>query len=284
MMNTTNLLITNAQLRLLIEKKDPILIFDCRFDLSKSHIGKEHYLEGHIPSAVYIDLEKDLSGTKNPLLGRHPLPSPSDWAITRSRLGITKNSQSGLYDHQENTYSARMWWMLMSTGHTNIQILDGGYHSWLDSQGAIEVGETKHTSPLSDALPIAYEHLFTMKDVQENLSSKAFQIIDARTAERFRGDVEPLDPVAGHIPGAINRLYKKNLKEGSSFKTPEVLRQEWSSVNLPPSSIVHQCGSGVTACHNLFAMELAGLKGSKLYAGSWSEWCNHPTNLMAKGD
>jgi thiosulfate/3-mercaptopyruvate sulfurtransferase len=281
-MKTTNLLISNKELHLLLNNQDPnVLILDCRFDLAKPHIGKEQYLAGHIPGAYYVDLEKDLSGPKNPHLGRHPLPTPQAWANTRSQLGISSNSKIVIYDQLENTYSARMWWMLTATGHNNVQILDGGFQTWTSFGYSVMLGEEKPEPLKLDASVVDYEKLIEMNDVQVNLSNPIFHIIDARAAERFRGEVEPLDPVAGHIPGAINRLYKMNLNADSLFKTSEELRHEWHHLNLAPELIVHQCGSGVTACHNLFAMELAGLKGSKLYAGSWSEWCNHPNNPVA---
>jgi len=284
-MNTSNLLITNKELHLLLQQQDSnLILLDCRFDLTKPHIGKEQYLAGHIPGAYYVDLEKDLSGPKNPQFGRHPLPTPVVWAKTRSSLGISSNSQIVIYDHLENTYSARMWWMLTATGHNNVQILDGGFQNWTSNDYVVQIDEVKPFPLKVDARVIDYKNLIVMNDVQDNLSKPVFHVIDARAAERFRGEVEPLDPVAGHIPGAMNRLYKMNLNPDSLFKSPEELRKEWTGFNLAPELIVHQCGSGITACHNLFAMELAGLKGSKLYAGSWSEWCNHSHNPVAKGD
>ena len=284
-MNTTNLLINNKELRLLLQHQDSkVLTFDCRFNLAKPHIGKEQYLEGHIPGAHYVDLERDLSCPENPQLGRHPLPTPESWANTRSQLGISSDSKIVIYDDLENTYSARMWWMLTATGHKNVQILDGGFHTWTSLGNPVELGDNQPSPLKLEANVVGYTNLIEMQDVQDNLSNPIFHIIDARAPERFRGDIEPLDPVAGHIPGAINRLYKMNLNSDALFKSPNELRKEWHSLNLAPELIVHQCGSGVTACNNLFAMELAGLKGSKLYAGSWSQWCNHSNNPVATGD
>jgi thiosulfate/3-mercaptopyruvate sulfurtransferase len=262
---------------------DDTVIFDCRFDLSQPHLGHQQYLEGHIPSSIYVDLEKDLSGPKNPLQGRHPLPNSSNWANTRARLGISENTHVILYDLQENTYSARMWWMLKAIGHQSIQILDGGFKEWVKLGGAVESGPSRKPNSVINLPIIEYKGLIQMSDVQQNIKNPCFQIMDARAKERFRGETEPLDPVAGHIPGAMNRPYKNNLNDNHLFKTGSELADEFSKISFAPTQLVHSCGSGVTACHNLLAMEIAGLSGSLLYAGSWSEWCNHPHNPIASG-
>lgn len=275
-------LISATELQHVIQNPStPFLLFDCRFHLTKPHLGYEQYAEGHIPGAVYVDLEKVLSGPKNPLQGRHPLPSPENWAHQRAQLGIETNAVVILYDDSENTYSARMWWMLRATGHLRVHIVDGGYRAWLKQVGTVETQENT-PSPTAQRLPaVNYVGLVTMSDIQNQLSRPSFTILDARAAERFRGEVEPLDPVAGHIPGAINQAYKNNLHEDFLFKSKDELRQMF--MPYPPHCVVHQCGSGVTACHNLLAMEIAGLSGSLLYAGSWSEWCQDPQNPVAKG-
>jgi len=259
------------------------VIFDCRFDLNQPHLGHQQYLEGHIPSSIYVDLEKDLSGPKNPLQGRHPLPNSSNWANTRARLGISENTHVILYDLQENTYSARMWWMLKAIGHKSIQILDGGFKEWVKLGGVVESGPSREPNSLINLPIIEYKGLIKMSDVQHNIENPCFQIMDARAKERFSGETEPLDPVAGHIPGAMNRPYKNNLNDNHLFKTGSELADEFSKISFAPTQLVHSCGSGVTACHNLLAMEIAGLSGSLLYAGSWSEWCNHPHNPIATG-
>jgi len=262
---------------------DDTVIFDCRFDLSQPHLGHQQYLEGHIPSSIYVDLEKDLSGPKNPLQGRHPLPNSSNWADTRARLGVSENTHVILYDLQENTYSARMWWMLKAIGHKSVQILDGGFKEWVKLGGTVESGPSLEPNSLINTPIIEYKGLIQMSDVQHNIKNPCFQIMDARAKERFRGEAEPLDPVAGHIPGAMNRPYKNNLNDNHLFKTGSELADEFSNIGFAPNQVVHSCGSGVTACHNLLAMEIAGLSGSLLYAGSWSEWCNHPQNPIATG-
>ena len=284
-MNAHTLLISVDQLQEIIQNQQlPFLIFDCRFDLSQPAIGYEQFIKGHIPHARYVDLEKNLSGPKNPLQGRHPLPTPEEWAQTRANLGISENTLVILYDFLENTYSARMWWMLKAVGHQHIHILNGGFSAWLSVGGKVEEGEGSFNLSIPNLPSIAFEGLIKMIDIQKNLLDPSFTILDARANERFRGDVEPLDPIAGHIPGALNRPYKLNLNQNNLFKSPLELQLELNHLKSQASQVVHQCGSGVTACHNLLAMELAGLKGSLLYAGSWSEWCNHTQNPIALGD
>ena len=284
-MNANTLLISVDQLQEIIKNQQlPFLIFDCRFDLSKPALGYEQFIQGHIPNARYVDLEKNLSGPKNPLQGRHPLPTPEEWAQTRANLGISENTLVILYDFLENTYSARMWWMLKAVGHQHIHILDGGYLAWLSAGGVVEVGEGPHCTPICALPPAVFEGLIKMEDIQKNLLNPSFTVLDARASERFRGDVEPLDPIAGHIPGALNRPYKLNLNQSNLFKSPLELQLEFNHLQSQASQVVHQCGSGVTACHNLLAMELAGIEGSFLYAGSWSEWCHHPENPIALGN
>lgn len=284
-MNAHTLLISVGQLQEIIQNQQlPFLIFDCRFDLSRPALGYEQFIQGHIPGASYVDLEKNLSGPKNPLQGRHPLPTPEEWAQTRANLGISKNTLVILYDFLENTYSARMWWMLKAVGYQHIHILDGGFSAWLSAGGKVEEGEGSFNPSIPNLPSIAFEGLIKMIDIQKNILNPSFTILDARASERFRGDVEPLDPIAGHIPGALNRPYKLNLNQNNLFKSPLELQLEFNYLQSQASQVVHQCGSGVTACHNLLAMELAGLKGSLLYGGSWSEWCNHTQNPIALGD
>jgi thiosulfate/3-mercaptopyruvate sulfurtransferase len=281
-MTSNSILISVQELQTSLQNQlNHIVLFDCRFDLSQPHLGHQQFLDGHIPGAIYVDLEKDLSGPKNPLSGRHPLPSSAEWANTRARLGISENTKVILYDLQENTYSARMWWMLKAIGHQSIHILDGGFKEWLQLGGMIESGPSSKANSLHKLPIVEYKGLIHMSDVQHNITNPCFQIMDARAQERFRGEIEPLDPIAGHIPGAINRPYKHNLNNKNLFKTKSELVNEFSNIGYAANQVVHQCGSGVTACHNLLAMELAGFKGSLLYAGSWSEWCNHPQNPVA---
>lgn len=280
-----SLLIEAQELQtLLVTKPQSFLLFDCRFDLADPLKGQQEFASTHIPRAIYVSLTQDLSGKKDPSKGRHPLPTPTEWLSTKQRLGISLNSRIVIYDDSENIYSARMWWMLKSTGHTNIQLLNGGIQAWKKTVLPLSAEATLPNASQIDATMVvtSFSQLKTMLDVQKNLEDRRFMIVDARASNRFRGENETLDPVAGHIPNALNRPYKNNLTSEGLFKSPEVLHQEWASLTQTP--IVHQCGSGVTACNNLFAMELAGLKGSSLYAGSWSEWCYHPQNPVATGN
>ena len=267
-------LISANQLEEIINSGENVLLCDCRFDLVDPLIGKKSYEESHIPGAIYVDLDKDLSGPKTGSNGRHPLPSPEAWAQTKARLGISPNTLVVAYDKQGSVYASRLWWMLKATGHANIQVLDGGLDSWNGPMGTIPRSPT----PCSQAIGVMpYAGLVLVDEVVSNLQTQKNKVVDARTEDRFHGQNETLDPVGGHIPGAMSRFFKNNLN-ATAFKTPEQLFKEFSEFLGPikASEVIHQCGSGVTACHNLLAMELAGFKGSRLYAGSWSEWCADP--------
>ncbi len=267
-------LITANQLEELLNSGANVLVCDCRFDLANTEAGRSAYEEGHIPGAIYVDLDKNLSGKKNGINGRHPLPSPEGWAKTQEDLGIDPLARVIAYDNQGSVYASRLWWLLRSTGHTSVQVLDGGLDAW---NGPIGTMPRKPT-PLNQKIePRPYLNLSLVSSVLENISTKQNTIIDARANDRFQGQNETLDPVGGHIPGALNRFFKENLVSGQ-FKSPEQLYKEFVSLlgNTKASTVIHQCGSGVTACHNLLAMEVAGLTGSHLYAGSWSEWCADP--------
>jgi thiosulfate/3-mercaptopyruvate sulfurtransferase len=250
------------------------LICDCRFDLAQVSAGREAYAKGHIPGAIYVDLDTDLSGSKTGKNGRHPLPDPDDWARIRQHLGIAPDTHVIAYDSQGSAFASRLWWMLRAIGHGKVQVLDGGLESW---KGQLST-EILAPAPLENKpKPVAYQGLVLADAVLDNLASQRKTVIDARSPDRFHGQNETLDPVAGHIPGSLNRFFKNNL-EGSEFKSPEILRKEYSELleNCQASDVIHTCGSGVTACVNLLAMEHAGLVGSLLFAGSWSEWCADP--------
>ena len=250
------------------------MICDCRFDLQQTTAGQEAYANGHIPGAIYIDLENDLSDTKTGTNGRHPLPTPANWAKTRQRIGIDSQSHVIAYDSQGSVYASRLWWMLRATRHGKVQVLDGGLDCW---QGPVSKVKRVPTHLHMQLKPREYEGLVLVDEVVKNLASQNKTVLDARAPDRFRGQNETLDPVGGHVPGAINRFFKENLVAGE-FKSPEILRGEFTQLlgNTKAQDVIHQCGSGVTACHNLLAMENAGLRGSLLYAGSWSEWCSDP--------
>lgn len=251
-----------------------VLVCDCRFDLTQASAGREAYAAGHIQGAIYVDLEEDLSDTKTGTNGRHPLPNPDKWAKIRQRLGIDSNTYVIAYDSQDSVFASRLWWMLRAIGHDKMQVLDGGLESW---KGVLSKAIIVPTPLEKQPKPLAYQGLVLVDEMLNNLASQRKTVIDARSPDRFHGQNEMLDPVAGHIPGSLNRFFKSN-QEGSKFKSPEILRKEFYELlgNIRASDVIHSCGSGVTACHNLLAMEHAGLNGSLLYAGSWSEWCADP--------
>jgi thiosulfate/3-mercaptopyruvate sulfurtransferase len=269
-----NPLITTNQLQELLNSGANVLICDCRFDLAQPSAGREAYTKGHIRGAIYVDLETDLSGSKTGTNGRHPLPDPNHWATIRQRLGIDSNSHVIAYDSQGSAFASRLWWMLRAIGHDKVQVLDGGLESW---KGLISNAILSPTPLEKPPEPLEYKGLVLVDTMIDNLASQRKTIIDARSSDRFHGKNETLDPVAGHIPGSLNRFFKSNL-EGIEFKTPESLGKEFFQLlgNIQASDVIHLCGSGVTACHSLLAMEYAGLSGSLLYAGSWSEWCADP--------
>ena len=267
-------LISANQLEEIINSGENVLLCDCRFDLLDPSAGKQSYEESHIPGAIFVDLDRDLSGTKTGVNGRHPLPSPQAWAQTKARLGINPNTLVVAYDKQGSVYASRLWWMLKATGHANVRVLDGGLDAWNGPMGSVP----RSPIPCTETIGVMpYAGLVLVDEVLGNLQTQKSKILDARANDRFHGQNETLDPVAGHIPGAMNRFFKENLS-ATAFKTPEHLFKEFVDFLGPikPSEVIHQCGSGVTACHNLLAMEIAGLKGSRLYAGSWSEWCADP--------
>ena len=269
-----NPLITTNQLQELLDNGANVLICDCRFDLAKVSAGREAYAHGHIPRAIYVDLDTDLSAAKTGTNGRHPLPDSDDWASTRQRLGIGFNTHVIAYDSQGSAFASRLWWMLRAIGHDKVQVLDGGWDAWRKEVSTAIVSP----APLANKPDLmSYQGLVLVEEVVKNVASRRRIVIDARPPDRFHGQNETLDPVAGHIPGSLNRFFKNNL-EGSGFKSAEILGKEFSELlgNIRASDVIHSCGSGVTACVNLLAMEHAGHCGSWLYAGSWSEWCADP--------
>ncbi|MGV0962694.1 MAG: sulfurtransferase [Polynucleobacter sp.] len=272
-------LITANQLEEILNSGENVLLCDCRFDLVDPLAGKKSYLEGHIPGALYVDLDHDLSGSKTGKNGRHPLPTPEAWAQTKSRLGMDSKTLVIAYDNQGSVYASRLWWMLKATGHANVQVLDGGLDAWNGPIGTLP-RQPEATSTPVPSMP--YVGLVLVDGVMQNLQSRECVIVDARANDRFHGQNETLDPVGGHIPNAINYCFRENLT-GKSFKPAEQLFKDFHGFlgATKPSEVIHQCGSGVTACHNLLAMEIAGLKGSRLYAGSWSEWCADPSRPVA---
>ncbi len=260
-----------------------VLIVDCRFDLADPAKGARDYLDGHIPGAVYASLDHDLSDLSRQAegLGRHPLPLESAFNALLSRWGWREGMQVVSYDAAGGALAAaRLWWLLRLVGVQQVAVLDGGYAAWLAAGLSVERGESA-ARPASQ-VSLHYDASQVLLDHAAFLQGK---LLDARAAPRYRGDVEPLDRVGGHVPGALNRPFADNLDNDGRFKPAELLRDEFAAVlgSTMPSQVVHMCGSGVTACHNLLAMEHAGLHGSRLYAPSWSGWISDPSRPVAKG-
>jgi len=280
-------LIDAAALRERLAGAEPPVLLDTSFDLADPAAGERSYREGHLPGAHYLHLDRDLADHTHapgaPFRGRHPLPARETFAATLGRLGIGPSTQVVVYDRQGATFAARAWWMLRWLGHREVAVLDGGLQAWVAAGGAL------NQEPPAPRGPTTYTPAPSLMPTVDADTLAAglggLRLIDARAAERFRGDVEPLDPVAGHIPGALNRPFKDNLDAEGRFLRPEALREAFLPLlgGRPASEVVHQCGSGVTACHNLLAMEAAGLSGAALYPGSWSEWCADPARPVARG-
>jgi len=254
------------------------IIFDCRHDLLEIEKGERLYREGHIPGAHFANMDTDLSGEKNGGNGRHPLPSPNAFAAFLARHGVGPNSSVVAYDDVGGQFAARLWWMARWIGLTNVHLLDGGLQKWI-AEGRGLSKEVPVPQPVALRAEPDALMLWSAGEVEAHIGDAQFALIDARAPERYRGEVEPIDPVAGHIPGALNRFFKQNLAPDLTLRPPLELAKEFNALTggLPPENIIHQCGSGVTACMNIFAMEYAGLKGAKLYAGSWSEWVSDPS-------
>jgi thiosulfate/3-mercaptopyruvate sulfurtransferase len=282
-------LIDASALRELVGKPD-IAVIDCRFDLINPEGGRRAYLKGHIPGARYADLNKDLSAPVSPNSGRHPLPSPEDFATTLSKLGIRDVTQVIAYDDAGGSFAARLWWLLRWLGHTAVAVLDGGINAWSAAGGTLESGEEKplprgntgsgRTSSGADGAAV-----IETADIAAFLTDPKHLLVDARAAERFAGSLEPIDAVAGHIPGAVNQPFSANLAPDGRFLAGPELRRLWDArlAGRKAEHVAAMCGSGVTACHNLLSLEVAGLPGAKLYAGSWSEWIRDPKRPVASG-
>lgn len=259
-------------------------IIDCRFDLQHDHWGRDQYQESHIPGAVYAHLSDDMSASKTGLNGRHPWPSTQAMTATFSRLGIAKGMQAVVYDQDVGMYASRLWWMLRYMGHDAVAVLDGGWAKWTREGRPTRSGNETRAATYFAGQPRP-ELIVGVDSVAGAVSDPKTLLVDARAPERFEGQSEPLDRVAGHIPGAINRFFKQNVGPGGTFLPPDQLRpalRQTLGAHAPEHSIMY-CGSGVTACHNLLALEHVGLPGAKLYPGSWSEWCADPDRPVAAG-
>jgi thiosulfate/3-mercaptopyruvate sulfurtransferase len=261
------------------------VIVDTRFDLADPSKGERQFLEEHIPGARYAHLDRDLSGEKTGTNGRHPLPTAAQMRERFGALGIAPGKQVIVYDADNAMYAARLWWMLRFMGHEAVAVLDGGFERWRREVGAVASGEERGGTAAFSGQP-RDDWRLDVDTIASSLGDPSRVLVDARAEERFRGENETIDKVGGHIPGAKNRFYQHNLTSGKTFKPAAEVRAEWQSL-LGSTDIRHAvmyCGSGVTACHNLLALEHAGLPGARLYPGSWSEWSANPARPVETGN
>jgi len=286
---TFTTLISVKELQVLRTLGLPFMVFDCTFDLMKPETGPQHYANAHIPAAVYANLDTALSdksgATDTASGGRHPLPSREKFAAWLGSVGFTNTMQAVVYDRNGVNYCGRLWWMLKWAGHNAVAVLDGGLQAWQAEGGEVAQGVETAISPSKYTLAQSQRTLVAMKAVASNIGKPSQTIIDARATPRFKGEVEPLDPIAGHIPGALNRPFNQNMGADGKFKPATQLKAEFDALlgGRDPASVVHHCGSGVSAVPNVLAMEIAGLGQTALFAGSWSEWSNTARMPVAQG-
>ncbi|MDR2297478.1 MAG: sulfurtransferase [Comamonas sp.] len=292
-------LISVEQLARLQASGKPLMVFDCSFDLMNPPAGHEQYLQAHIPDAVFADLDKNLSaahgvpGENGQVAtsaqaasgGRHPLPSRERFAVWLSSIGFANDMQAVVYDRNGCNYCGRLWWMLRWAGHDAVAVLDGGLQAWQAGGQNVSSSEEPCRFQANFELGQPLETLKTVGQVESDLGQPTQTLIDARAPARYRGEVEPLDPVAGHIPGALNRPFSSNIAADGRFKPAALLKAEFDELlaGRDPASVVHQCGSGVSATPNVLAMRIAGFAPTALFAGSWSEWCSQPDRPAERG-
>jgi thiosulfate/3-mercaptopyruvate sulfurtransferase len=259
-----------------------LAIIDCRFQLADTAWGEREYLAAHVPGAVYAHLDRDLSGTKTGANGRHPLPNPSALAATLGRLGVGPDVQVVAYDQENGSFASRLWWMVRWLGHDAVAVLDGGFRKWQAERRPVSTGLVT-LSPRAFTGAPRRDLLASVEEVASHLGDPSWRLVDARAPERYRGDREPLDKIGGHIPGALNAPYTGNIDEHGVFKAGLQPALASAVDGVAPDHVICYCGSGVTACHDLLALERAGVTGVKLYVGSWSEWSSDASRPMAKG-
>ncbi len=260
------------------------VLFDCRFSLTDGEAGERAYGANHIPGAHYINLERDLSSPVSASSGRHPLPDPTQLARKLAVKGVNNDVQVVAYDDSGGAFAARLWWLLRWLGHTQVAVLDGGMGKWA-REGRPLTRDIPVTAAKSFQTHVKQNLWLTTEQIKDRLEANAILLMDARAAPRFYGKEEPIDTVAGHVPGAVNKPFQENLTQDGCFLGPERLRDQFDEAlrGFSSTEVVHMCGSGVTACHNVLAMEIAGLRGSRLYAGSWSEWIRDSARPVALG-
>jgi thiosulfate/3-mercaptopyruvate sulfurtransferase len=276
-------LVSAVELQALLAQDPAAIVLDASFDLGDPSAGERSFVESHLPGSLYLHLDRDLCAPMNGTNGRHPLPERAAFAVIAGRFGIGPASRVVALDRQGGMYAARLWWMLRWLGHPAVSVLDGGLAAWRAAGGAVESGTTTSAGigPYPSRAPL-------VASVDADALTRRLglaMVLDARAGPRFRGEKEPIDKVAGRIPGATNRFHAANLGEDGRFKEADALRAEFTALlgTRRPDEVIHSCGSGVTACHNLLAMEQAGLGGSVLYPGSWSEWSADPSRPIARG-
>jgi len=257
-------------------------VFDCRFQLADPAAGRRAYQRSHIPGACYADLDRDLSGPVTADSGRHPLPDPAELATRLGAWGVNENAQVVAYDDAGGAIAARLWWLLRWLGHEKVALLDGGFERWR-RQGQLVTDRVAPRAPCAFTPRPDPHGAIDTDALRAALAAGGCRLVDARGAERFRGEHEPIDPVAGHVPGAINVPYSHNLDEQGCFRSAAELQALYGAAlgDVPAGEVVTMCGSGVTACHTLLALEMAGWEGARLYPGSWSEWIRDPKRPVA---
>ncbi len=260
------------------------LVLDCRFELADPAAGERAWAKGHVPGALYAHLDRDLSGAVTPQTGRHPLPAPDAFASTVSRWGVGPSTQVVAYDAAAGMFAARLWWMLRWAGHDRVAVLDGGLQAWLAAGGRLDRSVQQREAVVFQPA-WRHEMVLTTGEVAAGLDASGGLLVDARDTERFEGRMEPIDPVAGHVPGAVNHPCRLNLGADGRFLPPVALQERWrETLGIhEPAAVACMCGSGVTACHDLLALEHAGLPGARLYPGSWSEWIRDPSRPVSRG-
>jgi thiosulfate/3-mercaptopyruvate sulfurtransferase len=260
------------------------VVIDCRFTLTDTEAGRRAYAQGHVPGARYAHLDEDLSSPITPTSGRHPLPDPDTLARKLGAWGVDESKQVVVYDATFGSMAARLWWLLRWLGHQRVALLDGGFPRW-QREGFPVTADMPRVVPATFASRLDPTLLVDAATVERMRTARDRRLLDARAEERFSGEIEPLDKVAGHVPGALNLPWEDNLDFAGNYQTPAELRALYAEKlgDVAPTRVVHMCGSGVTACHSVLAMEHAGLKGSRLYAGSWSEWITDPKRPVVTG-
>ena len=260
------------------------VVFDCRHDLSRAQWGREEFAAAHVPGAVFAHLDQNLSGPVTPQSGRHPLPNPDALAAFLGAAGVDADTDVVAYDQDKSAFAARLWWLLRWLGHERVAVLNGGLAAWQAAGLPLQSAPAPRRAQPFVVRP-ALAQALTTADVQRELEAGRMLLLDARAADRFAGHNETIDPVAGHVPGARNQPFALNLDASGRLRSTAALGAMWRGAlgDTPPSQVVAMCGSGVTACHNLLAMELAGLSGARLYAGSFSEWIRDPARQVATG-